>query len=42
MSERRKFKKFTRRAGFVVLGIIAIDLAAGMATLAFGAELIGR
>jgi hypothetical protein len=39
---RKPSKKFTKRAGLVVLGIIALDLAAGMATLAFGAELIGR
>jgi hypothetical protein len=42
MRERRKLKKFTRRAGLVVLGLIALDLAAGAAAVAFGAELLGR
>ena len=42
MSVNPRLKRFGKRAGMVVLGLIALDLVATAATVAFGAELLGR
>ena len=39
---RPAFRKFARRAGVIVLALIALDLAAGVATVAFGAHWLKR
>ena len=39
---KRRFGKYARRAGLVVLALVALDLAAGAAALAFGAEWLRR
>jgi len=36
------FRKFAKRAGAVVLALIALDLVAAAATFAFGWEMFGR
>ena len=35
-------RKYARRAGIVVLALLALDLAAGVAAVAFGAEWLRR
>ena len=39
---RPRLGKYTRRAGLIILGIIALDLAAGAAAVVFGAEWLKR
>jgi hypothetical protein len=40
--KRLNLKKFGKRAGIIVLALIAIDLVAGVATVALGAEFLKR
>ena len=35
-------RKYARRAGIVVLALLSLDLAAGVAAVAFGAEWLRR
>ena len=39
---RDKLRKYGRRAGLVVLALIALDLAAGAAAVVLGAEFFRR
>ena len=39
---RTNVRKYARRAGLVVLALLALDLAAGVAAVAFGAEWLRR
>ena len=36
--KRPAFRKYARRAGLIVLALVALDLAAGAAAVAFGAR----
>ena len=42
VSERPRLRKFVKRAGAVALLLIALDVTATIATVAFGAELLKR
>ena len=37
-----RIRKYAKGAGFVVLGLVALDLVATVATLAFGAGMLRR
>ena len=39
---RPRLRRIAKRAGLVVLGLVVLDLAAGAATIALGAELLKR
>ena len=40
--DRSRLRKFAKRAGFIVLGLVALDLIATAATAAIGWELLKR
>lgn len=40
--KRPNFRKYAKRAGIVVLGLIVLDLIAGAAALALGAGMLKR
>ncbi len=40
--KRPAFRKYARRAGLIVLALVALDLAAGAAAVAFGAAWLKR
>ena len=42
MTASPRLKRFAKRAGFIVLGLIALDLIATAATAAIGWELLKR
>jgi hypothetical protein len=39
---RDRLRKYGKRAGLIVLALIALDIAAGAAAVAFGAEWLKR
>jgi hypothetical protein len=39
---RADLRKYAKRAGVIVLALLALDLAAGVAAVAFGAEWLRR
>ena len=42
MKAPTRFKKYAKRAGMIALVLIALDLAAGAATMALGMEYLNR
>jgi len=40
--KRLNFRKYAKRAGLVVLALVALDLAAGAAAVVLGAEFFRR
>jgi hypothetical protein len=44
MSEEQpsRFRRYAKRAGLIILGLVALDLAAGAAAVVLGMELIKR
>ena len=39
---RKKLRKYGKRAGLIFLGLIALDLAAGAAAVALGVQFLKR
>jgi hypothetical protein len=42
MKTPTRFKKYAKRAGLIVLALVALDLAAGAAAMVLGAEFLRR